>query len=72
MLSKDHDQLLVSTQDTSRSVIQSITPSNVGVTLKLSPSLVTNGMSFAKYPGYAYSNPTGRARHGLNNFKLVM
>ena len=53
-----------STQDISLNIIQPTTSNTVGVTIHLAPALITNGLDFAKYPSYAYSNPTDRARHG--------
>ena len=52
-----------STQDTSLNTIQRATPNNLGVTITLASASITNGIDFAKYPGYAYSNPTGRATY---------
>ncbi len=52
-----------STQDIPLNIIQPATLNNLGVTINLAPASITNGIDFAKYPSYAYSNPTGRARH---------
>ena len=62
----------ISTQDTSFNTIQPATLKNLGVTINLASASITNGIDFAKYPGYAYSNLTCRARnrwigsHGYN------
>ncbi len=50
-----------STQDTSLNTIQPATLNNLGVTINLAPDSIHNGIEFAKYSGYAYSNPTGQA-----------
>ena len=52
-----------STQDTSLNTIQTATSNNLEVTINLATASITNGINFIKYPGYAYSNLTGRARH---------
>ena len=61
---EESGHLHLSTQDTSLNIIQPATSNNIEVTIHLAPASITNGIDFAKYPGYAYSNPTGRARHG--------
>ena len=53
-----------STQDTFLNTIQPATSNNLGVTINLAPASITNGIDFAKYPCYTFSNPIGRARHG--------
>lgn len=58
------DQPHSSTQDTSLNIIQPAAANNLGVTMDLAPAPITKGIDFAKYPLYAYSNHTGRARHG--------
>ena len=60
---EESSQPNLSTQDTSRNIIQPATSNNLGVTINLAPASITNGIDFAKYPGYAYSNPTGRATY---------
>lgn len=52
-----------SIQDISLNTIQSATSNNLGVTINLAPASITNGIDFAKYSGYAYSNRTGQARN---------
>ncbi len=61
---EESSQSNLSTQDTSLNTIQSATSNNLGVTINLAPASTTNGIDFAKYPGYAYSKPIGRAKHG--------
>ncbi len=63
-VSEESSQPNPSTQDTSLNTIQPATSNNLGVTINLAPASITNGIDFAQYPGYAYSNTTGRARHG--------
>ena len=53
-----------SIQDTFLNTLQPATLNNLGVTINLAPVSITNGIDFAKYLCYAYSNPTGRAKPG--------
>ena len=61
---EESSQPNLSTQDVSLNTIQPATLNNLGATINLAPASVTNGIDFAKYTGYADSNPTGRAKHG--------
>ena len=53
-----------STQNTSLNIIQPASLNNLGITINLATASITNKLNFAKYPGYTYSNPIGRAKHG--------
>ena len=61
---EDSSQANPSQQDTSLNTIQLATSNNLGDTINLVPASIINGIDFAKYPCYAYSNSTGRAKHG--------
>ena len=60
---EESSQPNLSTQNISLNTIQPTTSNNLGVTINLALALITNGIDFAKYRGYAYSNRTDRARH---------
>ncbi len=62
-VSEESSQSNSSTQNTSLNIIQPATSNNLGDTINLVPASIINGIDFDKYPGYAYSNLTGRARH---------